>query len=288
MFCYRCGKLGHARGCPHPARLLANKESKYNESLKVETLSRVSYLLFLQRRIATATGVHETHWRRKWEGRDGGLYGLLDTEMDILMHWFLATQKDKEQVNPRTTRPATGPEFAESSGTYASLVPREKQTRTSYLIGSDRVEEYPPTTSWKVSPDYGHLWHPDSYGTQFTNDTLTITVNRLSLNKDWYDPSRIPPWALQNVGGLLNDAETVKKTPACFSMMGCFPLGTNRENFDAQSLQIVTQLVAADRAAHMVRSGKGAQMANINEATEDIRVPTNATALGAQVKNGKY
>ncbi|CAN6585889.1 unnamed protein product [Malus baccata var. baccata] len=102
MFCYRCGKLGHARGCPHPATLLANKESKYNESLKVETL-------------------------------------------------------------------------------------------TSYLIGSDRVKEYPPTTSLKVSSDYGHLWHPDSYGTQFTNDTLTITVNGLSLNKDWYDPSKIPP-----------------------------------------------------------------------------------------------
>ncbi|TQE01786.1 hypothetical protein C1H46_012586 [Malus baccata] len=144
------------------------------------------------------------------------------------MNWFLATQRDKEQVNPLTTRPATG---------------------------SDRVKEYPPTTSLKVSSDYGHLWHPDSYGTQFTNDTLTITVNGLSLNKDWYDPR-------------------------------CFPLGTNREKFDAQSLQIVTQLVAADKAAHMVRSRKGAQMANINEATEDTRVPTNATALVAQVKSG--
>ncbi|KAM2227851.1 hypothetical protein ACFXTI_014616 [Malus domestica] len=88
------------------------------------------------------------------------------------------------------------------------------------------------------------------------------------------------------MGGLLNDVENVKKTPACFSMIGCFPLGTNREKFDAQSLQIVTQLVAADRAAHMVRSRKGAQMANINEATEDTRVPTNATALVAQVKSG--
>ncbi|KAM1739233.1 hypothetical protein PS1_015042 [Malus domestica] len=69
-------------------------------------------------------------------------------------------------------------------------------------------------------------------------------------------------------------------------MMGCFPLGINREKFDAQNLQIVTQLVAVDRAAHMVRPGKRAQMANIDEATKDTRVPTNATALVAQVKSG--
>ncbi|KAM1515819.1 hypothetical protein EV2_015352 [Malus domestica] len=130
------------------------------------------------------------------------------------------------------------------------------------------------------------MWHPDSYGTQFTNNTLTIVVNGLSLDKDWYDPSRIPPWALQNVGGLLNDAENVRKSPASFSMMGCFPLGTNKEKFDAQNLQIVTQLVAVDRAAHMVRPGKRAQMENIDEATEDTRVPTKATALVAQVKSG--
>ncbi|KAM1240363.1 hypothetical protein ACFX2J_045690 [Malus domestica] len=46
------------------------------------------------------------------------------------------------------------------------------------------------------------MWHPVSYGTQFTNNTLTIAVNGLSLDKDWYDP------------------------------------GTNRDDIDARSLQI--------------------------------------------------
>ncbi|KAM1087749.1 hypothetical protein ACFX15_012826 [Malus domestica] len=32
-------------------------------------------------------------------------------------------------------------------------------------------------------PDDGHMWHPDSFGIQFTNGALTIAVNSLSLSK---------------------------------------------------------------------------------------------------------
>ncbi|KAM1240362.1 hypothetical protein ACFX2J_045690 [Malus domestica] len=93
-------------------------------------------------------------------------------------------------------------EFHESSGTFAGLVPGEQYTRTSHLAGTNRDEECIPTTCLNVGHDHGHMWHPVSYGTQFTNNTLTIAVNGLSLDKDWYDP------------------------------------GTNRDDIDARSLQI--------------------------------------------------
>ena len=40
--------------------------------------------------------------------------------------------------------------------------------------------------------DLDHVWHPDSFETQFTNGTLTIVVNGLSLDKVWANPYRVP------------------------------------------------------------------------------------------------
>ncbi|KAM1461668.1 hypothetical protein ACFXTO_046815 [Malus domestica] len=131
---------------------------------------------------------HETHRRRKWEGKDVGLYRLLDMEMDIPANLCLATRRDNEQMKSCSIRPATSLEFHESSGTFAGLVPGEQYTRTSHLAGTNRDEECIPTTCLNVGHDHGHMWHPVSYGTQFTNNTLTIAVNGLSLDKDWYDP----------------------------------------------------------------------------------------------------
>lgn len=96
-----------------------------------------------------------------------------------------------------------------------------------------------------IRSDYGHIWHPDSYGTQFTNGALTIAVNRLSLEKDWCDPQRLPPWTLKNVGGLLQAAEEVRASPTRFSMIDCFPPKTNITEVDAQSLALAAQMVHA-------------------------------------------
>lgn len=60
-----------------------------------------------------------------------------------------------------------------------------------------------PSTRLLLSPDYGHMWHPENFETQFTNGTLTIAVNGLSLDKDWVDPKRLTLWALLNYLGLL-------------------------------------------------------------------------------------
>ncbi|CAN6573989.1 unnamed protein product [Malus baccata var. baccata] len=121
IFYYRCGKLGHARGCLRLAPPLPTGESKYNDSLKAKTL-------------------------------------------------------------------------------------------TSHLAGTNRDEECIPTICLNVGHDHGHMWHPFSYGTQFTINTLTIAVNGLC-------------------GGY-------QGKPNKFSIMDCFPPGTNRDDIDARSLQI--------------------------------------------------
>lgn len=48
--------------------------------------------------------------------------------------------------------------------------------------------------------DLDHMWHPDSFGTYFTNGSLTLAIN--GLDKVWCDPKRILPWAFLNANGL--------------------------------------------------------------------------------------
>ncbi|KAL6295788.1 hypothetical protein ACE6H2_003930 [Prunus campanulata] len=43
---------------------------------------------------------------------------------------------------------------------------------------------------------YVNIWDPESYSTQYKNGTLTLAVHGLSLNHNWCDPDRLPPWAL--------------------------------------------------------------------------------------------
>ncbi|KAB2616557.1 hypothetical protein D8674_023145 [Pyrus ussuriensis x Pyrus communis] len=76
------------------------------------------------------------------------------------------------------------------------------------------------------SSDYGHSWHPNTFGTQFINDILAITVNGLSLCKSWCDPVCIPPWAFSNVDELLEAEEDLQASPTKFSLSDCFLLGT--------------------------------------------------------------
>ncbi|KAM1269250.1 hypothetical protein PS1_001423 [Malus domestica] len=52
--------------------------------------------------------------------------------------------------------------------------------------------------------DWGNMDHPGSYGTHYRNGTLTLAVNGLSLEKSWYDPRKVPPWAFKNADGLLH------------------------------------------------------------------------------------
>ncbi|KAB2618328.1 hypothetical protein D8674_014197 [Pyrus ussuriensis x Pyrus communis] len=66
-------------------------------------------------------------------------------------------------------------------------------------------------------PNYGHMWHPDSYRTQLRNGSLIIAVNGLSLRNDWCDPRNLPPWAFTNA------------EEPIFSILDCYLLGVRIE-----------------------------------------------------------
>lgn len=93
------------------------------------------------------------------------------------------------------------------------------------------------------------MWHLDSFGTQFTNGTLTIAVNGLSLEKNWCDPYWLPHWALENVNGLLIASNATRAGPSNFSIKDCFPPKTNLLEVNQQSLLHASQMV------HQVNSG---------------------------------
>ncbi|KAM1949580.1 hypothetical protein ACFX15_009619 [Malus domestica] len=131
------------------------------------------------------------------------------------------------------------------TGTSAGLVSRSNQERTLHLAGTNSEAGHIPKLRLDTRPDYGHMWHPDSYGTHFTNGTLTIAVNGLSLEKNGCDPNRIPPWAFENVDGLLLDAEEVRARPTNFTVKDCFPPGTIISDVNAQSLAAAAQMVQA-------------------------------------------
>ena len=190
IFCYQCDRLGHSRGCLRPALLLASDEGRYTPSLQAETLSRANSLLFPIKRVATAVEAQVDHWRSKWEESSGVFHGGPETELDIPTNRLKTNWRDKELTSSPAIPPATRQVSSEVIGSFAELVSHGNQARTSNLAESNRRAKHHPTTRLDVRPDYAHMWHLDSYGTQFTNGTLTIAVNGLSLDKDWCDPRR--------------------------------------------------------------------------------------------------
>lgn len=74
-------------------------------------------------------------------------------------------------------------------------------------------------------PDYGHMWHLDSFGTQFSNGILSIAVNGLCLSQVWCNPARVPPWAFDNADGLLLALNSLQAAPKNLSLKDCFPSG---------------------------------------------------------------
>ncbi|KAB2612807.1 hypothetical protein D8674_035123 [Pyrus ussuriensis x Pyrus communis] len=91
------------------------------------------------------------------------------------------------------------------------------------VVGSNEVVDQHLFSCYKLLPNYGHIWHPDSFGTQFLNGTLTIAINGLSLDNDWCDPNRF----LQDRG---------RASSTKFSVMDCYPPGTNMLEVDEASL----------------------------------------------------
>lgn len=94
-------------------------------------------------------------------------------------------QRDKELTSSPAIPSATRHVSYEVTDSLAELVAHGNQARTSDLVESSHMAKPYLTTRSDVRPNYAHMWHSDTYGTPFTNGTLTIAVNGLSLDKDW-------------------------------------------------------------------------------------------------------
>ncbi|CAN6683163.1 unnamed protein product [Malus baccata var. baccata] len=61
IFYYKCGRLGHSSGCPRPTPILPSGESRFNQSFRIESLFRASFLLFPISRLFSKAGANEHH-----------------------------------------------------------------------------------------------------------------------------------------------------------------------------------------------------------------------------------
>lgn len=101
-------------------------------------------------------------------------------------------QKDKELADCVTRgtnhdkHPAAPSECVVPSDTLVSSLVAKSPSSCTNQLGQSSIVRAKPT------PNLGHIWHPDNFGTQFSNGTLTITINDLSLEKDWYALAQLP------------------------------------------------------------------------------------------------
>ncbi|CAL9006100.1 unnamed protein product [Prunus brigantina] len=174
-FCLRCGRLGHSRGCQWISNSHRSGIHGLFDELRTTSISKVSTSLFPNRpaKQKLESGMDLNNWRGRLEREDDGLYGLSDVIEPNYTNSPQTTSQSASQPQSESLQPALN---QPNSQTY-------KATRA----------------------DFANRWDPDSFGTQYKNGTLTIAVNGLSLNKNWCDPERVPPWALENADCLLNN-----------------------------------------------------------------------------------
>lgn len=148
----------------------------------------------------------------------------------------------------------------------------------SSTLSESSTSHFPATRS-NLYPNYNHTWHPDSYGTLLFFGTLSIAVNRLSLEKNWCGPNRLPPWALKDVDGLLLASDHVQASPTKFSAQYCFPPDTKlicindfkpkqtsklvRQSNDGNSI-LVSPLTKKARVSFNPKRGRPFHLSNLN------------------------
>lgn len=144
------------------------------------------------------SGADGCHWRRKWT-TEGNFYGLPEEECEASTNDFTRRMKDTHR-GAGTLDIGRRDKLASSTSDNHYVVisdicqsdPAVMPTPgTGDLLPQvPLVDTYGPTSNRLL--DLDHTWHPDSYGSHFTNGTLTIAVNGLSLFGNWCDPQRVP------------------------------------------------------------------------------------------------
>lgn len=110
-----------------------------------------------------------------------------------------------------------------ASPQLASLVPR-------------KTKQSGKATCEATVDDWRNLWSPDSFGTYYTNGTLTVAFNDISLEKNWYNQVRVPPWSLQNIEKLLETNWDEKKVEGN-RLLGRKPLRIKEVNEELEPKQ---------------------------------------------------
>ncbi|VVA40746.1 PREDICTED: reverse mRNAase [Prunus dulcis] len=141
----------------------------------------------------------QNHWRHRWEKDGEGLYDSpvagqhVNASNDPLVNATVkgtsATNRSKQMTQSVMQNQTEGLQ----SGTSQTVVP---QRRVLSSIPNYR--------------SYVSRWDPESYCTQYKNGTLTLAVHGLSLNHNWCDPDRLPPWALTST--ILSPTPTLGQT----------------------------------------------------------------------------
>ncbi|CAL2269097.1 unnamed protein product [Prunus armeniaca] len=190
-FCFRCGRLGHSRGCSFPVNhRLEGENLQYSTDMRVPSMSRASTLLFPPRRPSTRTPdvFDRNHWRFRMENELGGLYDFPDDR-----------RTESGSTDKGVNGSANGTNLINRSH---ATVSSQHTSQQSVLAQDDRLtpgtDTAEPVTNRPIIPDYSRMWDPDNNGTILKNSSLTVAISGLSLEQNWCDPNNLPPWALTN------------------------------------------------------------------------------------------
>lgn len=218
-YCFKCGRLGHTRGCngrPNPK--FAEEGLYYGDDLKAAPVSRRTTALFdepSRRRmnpVVTYDGSRRKETISSW-AKERTEFSSGNSKFSGECTGQSSGQGQvSDERTPVTVENSTSDIFLNSSElpVRAQQNPREARSKDS------RVEEKREATR----DDWVNLWNPNSYGTHYRNGTITVALKGISLERNWYDQVRVPPWALQNADALLNtnwalEAQNSEKELGC-------------------------------------------------------------------------
>lgn len=164
---------------------------QFDDDLRAPVVTKQSSLLFHEKKTVAKPIVRpidifdRNHWRHHWEKDGEGLYDNpveeehVNTSNESLVNSLV-------KATTTTNRPQQTAQSVKRNQTEA-LQPGTSQTVVTQMgVSSSRPNR----------PSYVSIWDPESYDTQYKNGTLTLAVHGLSLNHNWCDPDRLPPWAL--------------------------------------------------------------------------------------------
>ncbi|KAL6294417.1 hypothetical protein ACE6H2_002559 [Prunus campanulata] len=176
-FCFRCGRLGHSRGCSFPVNHRLEVENlQYSADMRAPMMSRASTLLFPPRRppLRVPDVFDRSHWRFRMENELGGLYGFPEdrrTEIGSADMGVNGSANGTKPIN-YSQAPASSQNIDQQS-----VLPQEDR-----LIHGTDISK--PVTNMPIIPDYSRMWDPDNNGTIFKNGSLTVAISGLSLEQN--------------------------------------------------------------------------------------------------------